>query len=80
MKEVMVVGEALLPQRAEAGLDYRLRAMDLRGEYWVAHLEVSPQVICPEEQGIAAELMEARRGVQQASPAKTRKMRITAVA
>lgn len=80
MKEAAVVlGEALLPQRVEAGLDYRRRAEDLREEYWVAPLEVSPQEMFLEEQGIAAVVMEARRGVQQAAPVKTRKMRVTVV-
>lgn len=80
MKEVMVVVEALPPQPVEAGSDYRRRGVDLREDYWVAPLEVSPQEIFLEEQGVAAELMEARRWVQQAAPAKTRKMRVTVVA
>lgn len=78
-EEAVVLGEALLPQRAEAGLDNPLRAVDLREEYWVAPLEEPPQEVCLEEQGIAAEVMEARRGVRQAAPVKTRKMRVTVV-
>lgn len=79
MKEVTVVGEALLPQRVEAGLDYRRRVMDLREDYWVAPLEVSLQEMFLEEQDIAAEVMQARLRVQQAAPVKTRKMRVTVV-
>lgn len=63
LMEVMV-REAILPLRLEAGVEVRRRAGDLGPDQRVARLAAAIEKVLVEEQGVQPELMVARREVQ----------------
>lgn len=77
LMEVMVA-EAILPLRLEAGVEVR-RAGDLGPDQRVALLAAAMEGVLVEEQGFLPEVTEARWEVQVAASAMTQKKGVTAV-